>query len=104
MTNDSHSSKIYLLDVGIVEDTVLYELVPKEVDRINGTLIDIQTMLDKNGARYIVMDSAYPEVVMELRCKVKSWHKVPMFGNKGMMNAPNPKYLPITGRLPSIKK
>ena len=59
--------KLYLLEPGYAEDTVLYELVPVEMAVLpQATLREIVTALNNQDARNIVIDSAYPQVIDEL--------------------------------------
>lgn len=60
-------SKIYRVDVGFNDDTVIYELVPKEVARLKqATMGKVTDKLEVLNARYVLVDSGYPDAVEEL--------------------------------------
>ena len=65
-------AKLHYLDVGFSEDTVVYELVPKEVGRLSGaTTQDIAEFLREKEIRTIVIDSAQPHIIYALRMRDK---------------------------------
>lgn len=52
------SDNIYLVDIGINEDTIIYELVPKKLAQLKGySLREIIERLKSYGARSLVVDS-----------------------------------------------
>lgn len=66
-------TKMYFVDIGFVEDTVVYELVPKEVGRLEqATVNDIVNYLEDNNIYTIVMDSAHPSIISELKRRLKA--------------------------------
>jgi hypothetical protein len=59
--------KLYLLDVGFLEDTVVYELVPKEVARLKqATMKEVKDNLNDLDVRSVVIDSAVPDQIESL--------------------------------------
>lgn len=92
-------SKLYLLDVGYVEPTVIYELVPKEIARLDmATLPEIDARMTELGAKFVVVDSAHPQVVNHLLLLTGEKEGSGIFARRA------PKYHLIKGRLPRIKK
>lgn len=64
--------KLHFLDLGFTADTVLYELVPKEIGRLKkATIQDIAEFLNKKEIRTLVMDSAQPYTINALRIRYK---------------------------------
>lgn len=60
-------SKMYLLQPGFMDDTVIYELVPKEVSRKQSvTLKDTISDLRSLGCKHVVIDAGYPREVESL--------------------------------------
>ena len=61
-------NKLYFLDVGFVEDTIIYELVPKKVATLkNATADDIARYLRDKNIRTLVIDSAQPNIIDSMK-------------------------------------
>lgn len=55
-------TKLYMVDIGFTKDTVIYELVPKEVTRLKtATTDDIKNTLENIGVKKLIVDAAMPE-------------------------------------------
>jgi len=90
-------SKLYLLDLGYLEDTVVYELVPKEIKRWEQKSLDeILADLKTHNMKHVVVDSAHPREIE------KMWNSNPR--QKLFSDNREPNILPITGRLPKLKE
>lgn len=66
--------KLYLYEPGFAEDSVIYELKPKEVARLpKATLDEVQDKMDELGVHQVVIDAANPTVIerVKLRRQVK---------------------------------
>jgi hypothetical protein len=62
------SDNIYLVDIGLAEDTVVYELVPREVARLKGyNLQGVIETLKSFGARSLVVDTPDDRIADEMR-------------------------------------
>lgn len=62
------SKKLYLLELGFLEDTVLYEVRLKEVSRYRGaTLREVSDDLVRKGVVRLVIDNAHPEAINRLK-------------------------------------
>ncbi len=61
-------SKMYLLQLGIVEPTTIYELVPRKVVHLeNQSLHDITVVMRSLRMRNVFVDSAHPKEIDILR-------------------------------------
>lgn len=59
-------SKLYLVDIGYVEPTVIYELVPKKVAELkHATLSEVAHVLRAKGAVHLLVDNGYARVADE---------------------------------------
>lgn len=60
-------NRIYYIDVGYVEDTVIYELVPTEVSRIElATIAEIKNKLSELNIQNVLIGSQHPQVADSL--------------------------------------
>lgn len=61
-------SKIYLLEPGFVEPSVIYEVQLKEVARLEKATVDeVCNKLDSLGAKRIIIDEGYPNIFERIR-------------------------------------
>lgn len=61
-------SKLYLLEPGFVEDSVLYEVQLKEVERMPRFTSDqIADRLKERGVKRLVIDAGYPPLIERLK-------------------------------------
>lgn len=57
-------SKLYLVDVGFSDPTIIYELVPKEIARLHrSTLAETEAFMRSRSIKNVVVDSGHPEVI-----------------------------------------
>ncbi len=66
--------KLYLYKPGFLEDSIIYELVPKEVARLKqATIEQVGDRMDELGIHQVVVDVAFPTVIdrIKLRRHVK---------------------------------
>lgn len=62
------SLKYYLLKPGFSEDSVLYEVKLKEVERMpRATADEIVDRLEKRGAKRLIIDAGYPSMIERLK-------------------------------------
>ena len=62
--------KLYLLEPGFNEDSVIYELKPREIVRLpRATVNEIEQELDRLQAVKIVVDAGYPSVIERLKLR-----------------------------------
>ena len=63
-------TKIYYLDVGYTEDTVLYEMIPKEVYRARHLTVEqIDEELDRLRVSRLVVDAGEPHIIDRLKAR-----------------------------------
>lgn len=92
-------NKLYRLDPGFVEDTVIYELVPREVGRLKtATLRETEAEMKRLGVKFVLIDSGYPEIIERLG-RLSSKEIL-----KRMMTMQEPEFIISKGRLPLWKK
>ena len=56
------SDKLYMVDIGFHEDTVIYELQPVEVARLtNATMAEVESKLKAMEVRHLIVEAAMPQ-------------------------------------------
>ena len=61
-------NKLYLLEPGFHEDSVIYEVKLKEISRLPGaTLNEVEEELDRLKVTKIIIDAGYPDIIGRIK-------------------------------------